>query len=60
VHRVGVLLPGDAAVVIAAAAPHRAAAFRACESCLEQLKQQVPIWKREVYEDGAVWVGMGP
>jgi len=60
VHRVGVLAPGDAAVVIAAAAPHRAAAFRACEACLERLKQEVPIWKREVYEDGAVWVGMGP
>jgi molybdopterin converting factor subunit 1 len=60
VHRVGVLRPGDAAVVIAAAAPHRAAAFRACEVCLERLKQEVPIWKREVFEDGEVWVGLGP
>jgi molybdopterin synthase catalytic subunit len=60
VHRVGVLLPGDAAVVIACAAPHRTAAFRACEACIEQLKKDVPIWKREVYEDGSEWVGLGP
>jgi molybdopterin synthase catalytic subunit len=60
VHRVGVLLPGEAAVVIACAAPHRTAAFRACEACIERLKKDVPIWKREVYEDGAEWVGLGP
>lgn len=60
VHRVGVLHPGDAAVVIACAAPHRTAAFRACEACIERLKQDVPIWKREVFEDGSEWVGLGP
>jgi molybdopterin converting factor subunit 1 len=60
VHRVGVLSPGDAAVVIACAAPHRTAAFRACEECIERLKKDVPIWKREVYEDGSEWVGLGP
>jgi len=60
VHRIGVLVPGDAAVVIACAAPHRAPAFRACEEVLERLKREVPIWKREVYSDGAEWVGMGP
>ncbi len=60
VHRVGVLAPGDAAVVIACAAPHRTPAFRACEACLEALKRDVPIWKREVYEDGSQWVGLGP
>jgi len=60
VHRVGVLLPGDAAVVIACAAPHRTAAFRACEACIEALKKEVPIWKREVFEDGSEWVGLGP
>jgi molybdopterin synthase catalytic subunit len=60
VHRVGVLAPGEAAVVIACAAPHRTPAFRACEACIERLKQDVPIWKREVYEDGSVWVGLGP
>jgi molybdopterin synthase catalytic subunit len=60
VHRVGVLEPGDAAVVIAAAAPHRTPAFRACEECLERLKREVPIWKREVFQDGSEWVGIGP
>jgi molybdopterin synthase catalytic subunit len=60
VHRVGVLVPGEAAVVIACAAPHRTPAFRACEAVIERLKQEVPIWKREIFEDGAVWVGMGP
>jgi molybdopterin synthase catalytic subunit len=60
VHRVGVLAPGDAAVVIACSAPHRTPAFRACEACIERLKKDVPIWKREVYEDGSEWVGLGP
>lgn len=59
-HRVGTLLPGELAVVIAAAAPHRKEAFRACEHAIERLKQDVPIWKREVFEDGEVWVGLGP
>ncbi len=60
VHRVGHLAPGEAAVVIACAAPHRTAAFRACEAAIERLKREVPIWKREVFEDGATWVGLGP
>jgi molybdopterin synthase catalytic subunit len=60
VHRVGLLRPGDAAVVIACSAPHRAPAFRACQACIDRLKADVPIWKREVYEDGSEWVGMGP
>ncbi len=60
VHRVGVLSPGEGAVVIACAAPHRTPAFRACEATIERLKREVPIWKREVFEDGSVWVGMGP
>ncbi len=60
VHRTGVLAPGEAAVVVACAAPHRAAALRACEACIETLKREVPIWKREVFEDGSEWVGAGP
>jgi MoaE-MoaD fusion protein len=60
VHRVGVLTPGEAAVVIACAAAHRTPAFRACEACIERLKQEVPIWKREVFDDGSEWVGLGP
>ncbi len=59
-HRVGRLLPGDLAVVIAAAAPHRQEAFRACEYAIDRLKQDVPIWKKELYEDGEVWVGLHP
>lgn len=59
-HRVGRLLPGELAVVIAAAAPHRAEAFRACEHVIERLKQDAPIWKKEFTSDGAVWVGLGP
>ncbi len=60
VHRVGVLEPGEAAVVIAAAAPHRTPAFRACQEAIERLKREAPIWKREVYADGSEWVGLGP
>jgi MoaE-MoaD fusion protein len=59
-HRTGVLKPGELAVVIAASAPHRKEAFRACEHAIDRLKQDVPIWKREVFEDGEVWVGLGP
>lgn len=59
-HRIGTLVPGDLAVVIAAAAPHRDEAFCACRHAIERLKQDVPIWKREFFEDGVVWVGMGP
>ncbi len=60
VHRVGVLRPGDLAVVIAAAAPHRKEAFRACEYAIDRIKADAPIWKKEFYEDGDVWVGLNP
>jgi MoaE-MoaD fusion protein len=60
VHRVGHLAPGEAAVVIACAAPHRTPAFRACEAAIERLKREAPIWKREVFADGSAWVGLGP
>ncbi len=60
VHRVGVLAVGEAAVVIAAAAAHRAAAFDVCRAAIDRLKESVPIWKREVTEDGATWIGLGP
>ncbi len=59
-HRVGVLQPGELAVVIAAAAAHRAEAFDACRYAIEQLKSRAPIWKKEVYPDGDSWVGLGP
>ena len=59
-HIVGEKLPGDNVVVIAAAAPHRAAAFDACEYAIDTLKETVPIWKKEYFEDGAVWVAAHP
>ena len=59
-HRVGVLQIGDAAVVIAAAAPHRAQAFDACRALIDRLKESVPIWKKEVAPDGQEWIGLGP
>lgn len=60
VHRVGTLVPGELAVVIASAAAHRKEAFAGCAYALERLKESVPIWKKEHFEDGAVWVGLGP
>jgi MoaE-MoaD fusion protein len=59
-HRLGRLELGEAAMIIAAAAPHRAEAFAACRMAIEALKRDVPIWKREVADDGAVWIGLGP
>ena len=60
VHRSGVLQVGEAAVVIAASAPHRAEAFEACRRAIEELKRDVPIWKKEVSPDGEEWIGMRP
>ncbi len=59
-HRVGNLAIGDIAVVIAAAAPHRAEAFTACRAMIDRLKDRVPIWKKEISVDGAEWIGLGP
>ncbi len=55
VHRTGRLEIGDTSVVIAVSAPHRRAAFEACEWAIRELKRTVPIWKKEVFEDGEVW-----
>jgi molybdopterin synthase catalytic subunit len=55
VHRLGRLEIGETSVVIAVSAPHRAAAFEACRYAIDTLKQTVPIWKKEYFEDGAVW-----
>lgn len=59
-HRIGALAVGEIAVVIAVSAPHRAEAFAACREAIERLKQRAPIWKKEIGEDGAVWIGLGP
>ena len=58
VHRIGRLEIGEASVVIAVAAPHRGEAFDACEYAIDTLKATVPIWKKEVFADGEVWVGL--
>jgi molybdopterin synthase catalytic subunit len=55
VHRLGRLAIGDTSVFIAVSAPHRAAAFEACRFAIDTLKRTVPIWKKEYFEDGAVW-----
>jgi MoaE-MoaD fusion protein len=56
VHRTGRLDIGETSVVISVSAPHRRAAFEACEWAIRELKRTVPIWKKEVFEDGEVWV----
>ncbi len=56
VHRTGKLEIGETSVVIAVSAPHRRAAFAACEWAIRELKRTVPIWKKEVFADGEVWV----
>jgi molybdopterin converting factor subunit 1 len=57
VHRIGLLPVGEASVVIAISSTHRDAAFEACRYAIERLKEIVPIWKKEFYADGAIWVG---
>jgi molybdopterin synthase catalytic subunit len=56
IHRLGKLAIGDTSVVISVAAPHRKAAFAACEWLIRELKRTVPIWKKEVYADGERWI----
>ena len=59
-HRVGTLDIEGIAVVIAVATPHRKASFDACQFCIDTLKETVPIWKKEFFEDGEVWVAAHP
>jgi MoaE-MoaD fusion protein len=56
VHRVGRTEIGETSVVVSVSAPHRRAAFEACEWAIRELKRTVPIWKKELFEDGEVWV----
>jgi molybdopterin synthase catalytic subunit/molybdopterin converting factor small subunit len=58
-HRVGRVEIGEASVVIAISAPHRADALAACKDAIDALKETVPLWKKEVYEGGEEWVGRG-
>lgn len=59
-HRVGVVPMGEEAVVVAVSSKHRADAFEACRYIIDTLKQTVPIWKKEIFEDGEVWVAAHP
>ena len=59
-HRVGILEVGEVPVVIAVSCAHRDAAFEACRYVIDTLKQTVPIWKKEIFEDGEVWVAAHP
>lgn len=59
-HRTGTLDIGEIPVIIAVAAAHRDAAFEACRYLIDNLKRTVPIWKKEFFEDGEVWVAAHP
>lgn len=56
VHRIGILRVGDIAVVTAVSASHRNEAFEACHFAIDRIKEVVPIWKKEFYEEGTAWV----
>jgi molybdopterin synthase catalytic subunit len=56
VHRIGRLEIGEASVVIAVGSPHRGESFEACRYVIDRVKQEVPIWKKEVFTDGEAWV----
>ena len=60
IHRFGRLEIGETSVLIAVASAHRAAAFEACRWIIDTLKKTVPIWKKEYFEDGAVWADGEP
>jgi molybdopterin synthase catalytic subunit len=58
-HRVGRCAIGETSVVIAVSAPHRQDALAACKDAIDELKERVPLWKKEVYEGGEEWIGRG-
>ncbi len=58
-HRTGRLEIGEPSVIVAASAPHRAEAFEAARYVIDTLKAETPIWKKEVFEGGEVWIGEG-
>lgn len=60
IHRVGKVGIGEVAVVIAVTTVHRKQAFQACEFVIDELKKTVPIWKKEFYKDGEVWINATP
>jgi molybdopterin synthase catalytic subunit len=60
VHRVGTLKPGETSVVVAVSSPHRKDSFEACQYIIDTVKEKVPIWKKEIFEDGEEWVSAQP
>jgi molybdopterin synthase catalytic subunit len=58
IHRIGRLEIGESSVMIAVSSPHRKVAFEACHFAIDTLKETVPVWKKEYFEDGEVWVGL--
>ncbi len=56
-HRIGLVPIGEASVIIAASSAHRVAAFEACHFAIDRLKEVVPIWKKEHFDGGEVWIG---
>ena len=58
-HRVGVVEIGETSVAIAVSAAHRQEALAACREAIDELKERVPLWKKEVYEGGEEWIGRG-
>jgi MoaE-MoaD fusion protein len=58
-HRTGTVAIGEASVVIAVSAPHRQDALAACKDAIDTLKEEVPLWKKEIYEGGEEWIGRG-
>lgn len=59
-HRTGTLVPGEVAVIVVVSTPHRKESFEACQFIVDELKVKVPIWKKEVFEDGEQWVSAHP
>lgn len=60
IHRKGTLQIGEIAVLIGVATAHRADAFEACRYIIDTIKQTVPIWKKEIFQDGEIWVNAHP
>lgn len=60
IHRLGTVLPGQVAVLAAVTSQHRGPAFEACAMLMNELKTSVPIWKKEVFADGEIWVSAHP
>jgi molybdopterin synthase catalytic subunit len=58
-HRIGTVAVGETSVMIAVSSPHRADALAACRDAIDELKERVPLWKKEVYADGEEWIGRG-